>query len=147
MVPERELEVDAPLDTSEAELFEAIDLVLREVVVGEVGKCRPAPEGERLAQLRHGRSRLERTGLGEEFLVAVRIEVPGRDVEPVTGPDGLHRLRPELLAEARHVSLQRLGRGLGRLAVPQLVDQPVAGHSLACVQQQDCEQFSLLPAA
>src|SRR4029077_962417 len=147
VVAERELEVDTSLDARKPELVEAIDLVPREVVVREVVRRGTAPERERLAQLRGCRGTLERPGFGEELLESVRVEVFRRDLQPVTGSDRLHGFRPELLAQARYVSLQRLGRGLGRLAVPQLVDEPVAGHRLAGVQQHDREQLSLLPAA
>ena len=77
VMAERELEVDAPLDACEAELLEAIDLVPREVVVGEVGECGPAPECKRLLELRGGRGTLERPRFGEELLEPVRSRSSG----------------------------------------------------------------------
>src|SRR6266550_720089 len=43
VMAEGELEVYPPLDSCLAEPLETLDLALREVVVGEVGECRPAP--------------------------------------------------------------------------------------------------------
>src|SRR5215471_15433438 len=99
VVAERNLQIDTPLDGSEAELFEPAD-------IGFVSFDQPIP-----------------------------------------GADRLHRLRPELLAQARHVSLQGFCRGPGGLAVPKLLDQAVAGDSLAGVQEQDREQLPLLTTA
>ena len=67
----------------------------------------------------------------------MRVDLLGSDLQPIGGPDGLDRLRPELLPEARDVPLQRLGRGVGRVAVPQLLDQEIGGDRLAAMQQQD----------
>ena len=47
----REVGVDPLLEHGEAALLEARDLGPREVVVGEIGQRRPAPQRERLAQL------------------------------------------------------------------------------------------------
>ena len=118
MVAERELEVNPPLDAREAKLLETLDLVLGKVVVREVGQRRPAPERKRLVQLRSSRPALERSRFGKELLEVARVYVLGRDFQAVAGSDRLHRLRPELFAKARDVSLQGLGRGVRRLAMP-----------------------------
>ena len=47
---EREVGLEPPLERLQAELFEARNLGLRERLVGEVGKRRPAPEVESFAQ-------------------------------------------------------------------------------------------------
>ena len=43
--------------------------------------------------------------------------------------------------------LQRLHRALGRVLAPERLDQPLGGHRLARMQEQHCEQRSLLGGA
>ena len=50
VLAEREVGVDPPLDRQQVQILEAHDRGLRERLVGEIRKRRPAPEPERLAQ-------------------------------------------------------------------------------------------------
>src|SRR6266550_3710077 len=147
VVAERKLEIDPSLGRDEAELVEPFDLVLGELVVGEIGKRRPAPKRKRLAQLRRSRNTLERSSLVKELLEVAAVSVVRRNIQSIAGPDRVQRLLPELLAQARDVSLQRLGRGFRWLAIPQLLDQQVTGNSLSAVQEQNREEFALLTTA
>ena len=54
------------------------------------------------------------------------------------------RVRRQQLAELRDVDLERVGRGLGRVAGPELLDQCVCRDDLVPVQEQQREQSSRL---
>jgi hypothetical protein len=58
VVSERELGLEALLERAQAQLLEARDLRLGEVVVGEVGERLPAPELERFPDRRVGALRV-----------------------------------------------------------------------------------------
>ena len=68
MAPELGVGADSLLARDEAQLLEPADLGLREVVVGQVGECRPPPERECLTQRRGALLRLSRACVGEQLL-------------------------------------------------------------------------------
>jgi len=118
------------------ELLEAGGLGLGEAPVGEVGERRSPPEGQRLPE----------AALLLQSLEALQIELVGRKAQQVAGRHGLQALPAEELAELGDVHLQRLGGGLGRLSLPEGVDQAVARDDLVPVEQQDGQQTALLGA-
>ena len=80
VMAERELEVDAPLGARKAQLLEPLDLVLREVVVGEIDQRRTAPQRERLAQLPRGGSTLELPRFGQKLFEPARVGLLARNM-------------------------------------------------------------------
>ena len=68
MAPELGIGADPLLARDEPQLLEPADLGLGEVVVGQVGERRPAPERECLAQRRGALLRLGRACIREQLL-------------------------------------------------------------------------------
>ena len=148
---ERELRVDVVLERGEARLLEVAGGVLRPRLVLEVGERAAAPQRERLGQVRLGSREVCRREGAAARLVQRREPVgvqPRARVDDVAGrPGGDDRVRLERAPQAGHVGLQR-HRGVRRRPLaPQRVDQPVGGHHLAGVDQQQCEHRPLAGAA
>src|SRR5437773_1699511 len=149
MASELELGVEQILAGGELQLLESLDLGRGEGLVGQVGERWPAPELERVMQLRCAFvGRLGLAGLGDELLEAREIELAGAQVQQVAraaGPDcgtrygravgpRAERSRAARRAAPRIVDGQRLGceglvpmRGLMRV----LRFLPLAGLFLA----------------
>jgi hypothetical protein len=153
---EGEVSVDPLLEPAQAELVEPGDLGSSEGVLREVGEWRAAPEAEPLAKALRGRPRLPAgeiaLGLLQQGAKAVGVELTGLNPEQVAVPVGLEPAGPgaggavpsvERSAQPRDVDLKRLDRAGGGLLPPELVDQPVAGHDLVRVQQEQREQGPL----
>jgi len=73
--------------------------------------------------------------------VGIRLQqVPRspRDDE-VVAREGLKRS-----AQRRHVDLDRVGGRPGRFLVPEQIDEPLGGDYLACVEEQDRQERTLL---
>jgi hypothetical protein len=87
LAPEREVGLDSLLEAGEAEVLEARDLRLRERLVSEIRKRRPAPEGERFTQVRgrlsRGLIRERLPCLRQKPLEASRVEFVRRKGEQV----------------------------------------------------------------
>jgi hypothetical protein len=143
MAPEREIRVDASLERDEPALLEARDLVLREVVVCEVGERRTAPQRERVTQHRGRVAGLNVARVVDELLEAVGVERLGRKLQHVAARTRDKRVDADRLAQLRDVALERLRRRVRALLAPELLDQLLARDELVRVQQQDCEQFAL----
>ena len=125
--------------------------LLRPRLVLEVGERAAAPQPERLGQVRLGSREVRRREGAAARLVERREPVgvePRARVDDVPGrPGGDDRVRLERAPQAGHVGLQR-HRGVRRRPLaPQRVDQPVGGHHLAGVDQQQCEHRPLAGAA
>ena len=144
---ERELELDASLDTGLAQLFEPFDLVPSEIVVGELGERGTTPQRERLTQRRKRIGVLETAGVAEELFEAQRVEIAVVDPNEVAAGNGLDRGCAELFAQLRDEPLERFRSGLRRSPAPQLLDQAVARHRLVRVEEQEREQLPLVSAA
>ena len=97
---EREIGFESTLERAQAELFEARNLSLRERLLGEVGKRRPAPKVESFAQpLRRQLGRHPLRLLDEQF-EAEQVELVRPDADQVTRLLRDNRLvRGERLAE------------------------------------------------
>ena len=106
----------------EAQLLEPGRLAEREVVVGDIGERRPAPERERAAQLSDRElgvpGHLGRAACFCQLLEPNGIERRRVDRGPVAGGNRLDHLSSELAAEVRDVLLDELRRGGRRCAVP-----------------------------
>ena len=144
---EREVGVDPLLERDRAQLLEPCDLGLCERLVEEVGQGGAAPQAERLAEsgLRClGAAVLKRVStLVGEADEAVRVDPVRVELEHVArracGDD-----RPERLAELRHVDLDGVRGGLGRLSRPEALDEAVDGDDATDVEREDGEQCARL---
>ena len=143
----RKVGLDPLLEHGEAALLEARDLGPSEVVVGEIGQRRPAPQRERFAQLLGRFPRLGVACLVDQLLEPVHVELAGGDLQDVAAGPGEQHLVAERLAQLRDVALQRLGGGLRRLLAPELLDQALAPDELVRPQREDREQLALSAAA
>ncbi len=134
MAAEREILVDPGLEAREPQLGQPPDLAGREALVGEVRQRRPPPERERLRRL----SRLREPDEPGE------VELTVADAEAVTGRCRLETAPADHLPELRDVHLQRLERGVGRLLVPERLDEAVRGHDVVGVEQERSQERPLL---
>ena len=85
MPSQLEVGLDALLQGAEPLLFQPRDRRLRERVVGEVCKRRPAPQRERLVQPVRGTLRIRSRRLVAQPLEAVEVEPAGLDPQHVPG--------------------------------------------------------------
>ena len=141
-----EVGFDPLLESRQAQLLEPRDLGLREALVGQVGECRPAPEGERLMELLGALARAA-PGLMDEPLEAGQVGLLRPDVKHVSGRPGGEPVVAQLLAQSRDMHLEALGRRGRRLVAPQLVDQAVGGEHLIGVQQEEGQERARLDSA
>jgi hypothetical protein len=141
---EREVGFDALLEGGHPELVEAQDLRLDERLVGEVGKCGAAPEGESVSQKSRRDLRRGVTCSREKALELLQIELVRPDLDHVARFLRSDRLAwGKRLAQTRDVVLERVGGAARRLRSPELVDQPVAGDDLVRTREQHREQGPL----
>jgi hypothetical protein len=157
MSAQSERRLDPLLDGEEAQLLQPPTLGAREVLEEEVGEGRSAPEREGV--LHDGQGLLGLVGgeridpLVEEPLEADAVDAFGIDPEDVARGAGHEdlgltpcSLRFEQLPQLGDVHVEDVGGRFGRLARPEVVDQPVGRHDLAGVQEQRGEQRALLGA-
>ena len=140
------------LQRDEVQLLEPLALGLRPRLVRDVGEGLAPPEGEGVGEVDAGvvepapLPRLDRGG--DVALEPGGIHLLGRDVEDVAGragdQDGRRRaggaVRLEHPAQVGHVGLEGRRRRGRRLAVPELVDQPVDGDDPSRLQQEERQQ-------
>ena len=140
------------LQRDEVQLLEPLALGLRPRLVRDVGEGLAPPEGEGVGEVDAGvvepapLPRLDRGG--DVALEPGGIHLLGRDVEDVAGrpgdQDGRRRaggaVRLEHPAQVGHVGLEGRRRRGRRLAVPELVDQPVDGDDPSRLQQEQRQQ-------
>src|SRR3954451_22361497 len=114
-LPAAEVRRDALLDGLHAQLLEAEDLGLRELVEAVVGERRPAPQRERRPEL----GRIAGARAPQKELEAPAVDRLALDLQRVAGGPAPHR---ERLADAgpqpRDLLLQRLVAAVGRLGAP-----------------------------
>ena len=142
---ELELGVDQILPRCQAQLLQPPRLADADLVVGEVGERRAAPECERRAQL--GRALLRRGGLTcllYEPLEAQEVEPVRVDVQDVTGLSPLDRVAAELRPQLRDVVVQRLSRGPRRTPGPELIDQHIGRDDLARSHGEQADERPVL---
>ena len=150
VLSERKVGLDPLLERGHPQLGQAGNLGLSERIEREVRQRRASPELEGHAQ--GARRGLVRAGvevpssLLGQVLELCGVDRVGVDPEQIAGRLPDDRVRRQQLAELRHVDLERVGRGLGRVASPELLDQCVRRDGLVPVQEQEREQASrLLP--
>ena len=152
VMAERELGVDVLLERRQAQLLEAPDLGLRERLVRDVVQRAAAPLLQRRRELGRGGGEL---ALGRQpapalgpALEAREVERVVRDLEPVAARDGLQDVAAvaERAPQPADLHLQALHRLARRVAVPQVLDQPVRRQRLVRVQQQQGQQCTLTRA-
>src|ERR671923_957123 len=134
MAPSGEIAIDALFDPREPQRFQTRDVGLREALIGEVGERDTAPEREGIVE----------ASFLLQALRALEIELVGFDAQEVAGRARHEPLLAEQLAELRHVYLQRLERGLGRLVFPERLDQAISRDDAVRVQEQHRQQRTLL---
>ncbi len=157
VAPETEQRLDPVLGRTEPQFRQAVDLVPREVVEGELRERLPTPESERFVEHLRGlgrRSVVERTlPVGDEPLEAGRVDLDGLRAQGIAGSlrdDGTAAagglvLGLEQAAQVRDIPLDRLGRRLRRAVAPQRLQDAVGRDHLAAVDQQEDEQGALAP--
>jgi hypothetical protein len=131
-----EIQLDPPLQCSQAKLLEAPGLRLGELLEREIRERRAPPEVQRLAE--------------PSCVVALQkplelreVELLGRDANQVSGRPGDDPVRAERLAKLRDVVLdgvQRPARGVG---APELVDRPVRRDDVVRACEQQCQHGPL----
>src|SRR5712691_8431217 len=150
MPAETELCVDPLAHHTQVELFETANLAARKRLVGEVGERRSAPQRERLAQQQRRALGVAGSLCSSPFLEplpeAVDVELARRNAEGVASCLRLQTVVAQDAAQLRHVVLEDLRRRRRRLVGPELVDQRVGRQRLIRMDQQKCEQRSLLAA-
>jgi hypothetical protein len=142
-----EIGVDPLLERAEAQLLELRRVCLRERLVGEVGQRRPAPQRERLAQLRGRGGGIGAGRLRDQRLKAGQVELGRLDVERVAGRGGHQPAIAELLAHARDVDLDALRHRGRRRVTPDLVHEALGRDDVVGVQQQHRQHGALLAPA
>ena len=151
VAPECELRVVQKFDRLQAALLESGRLRVSHRLLGEVGERGSAPETERVAEiLGCVRWPPGREGLGsalDQALVAGQVELVGIESQRVARAMRFDPVRPERLAEAVDVHLERRDRRPRGLGAPQDVDQPVSRHDDLGVQEQERQQRPLLGCA
>src|SRR5215204_4329777 len=152
MAAERQVGLDPLLERGQAQLLEPADLLAGEVLIGEVGERRTAPEGERLAQEVRGRLRIrrpKRPPAAEELLEAVEIALAPLQAKQIAVAVRLKRrcsVTAEGAAELGDVVVQHVRRRRRGALAPQDVDQAVSGEHLVGVEQQQRKHNPLLAA-
>ena len=150
---EREVGLDPVLDRAQPELLEPPDLALSEVLVRELGQCRPPPQAERLTKeiVRPRRVALLQRAppFSRELLEPHEVEGRALERQAVAGRLRLEQvlLGPERLSERRDVVTDDLAGSRRRSLAPQVVDDPVGRDHLARVEQQKREERPMLRAA
>ena len=123
-----EIVPDPGLESREAGVFEPGRLRLGERLVGEVGKGRPAPERERLADPVRARC--------GQALETVAVELARLDTHEIAGRLGHDPVGPERLSQCVDVHLERAGPARRRCLAPDPVDQPVGGDCPVRLQEE-----------
>jgi hypothetical protein len=136
--------VHTVLERGEPQALESGDLRSREVLVREVCERRPTPHRERLAKPSRRALRGRFARLGNDLLEARAVELVRLDAQQVARLARDESPLAELLAQARDVDLDALGRRARRPLRPQVIDQPRSRDDLVRMQQQDREQRALL---
>ena len=133
VVPALEVGLDTSLEGRQPAFLEACRLDLGEGLVGDVGQCRAAPEGEGFAK---------RAGLprGGEALEPLDVELVCLDTDVIAGRTGDDPVGAQDLAERMNVHLQRARGAPGRGFAPDPVDQPIRGDRFVGLEQEQGEQ-------
>ena len=140
---ELEISRKALLGRREAQLVESRSLVADEVLVGEVGKCRPAPQRERPGQRLGAFRRCELRGSANRILEPHGVDRRRLDDEDVPGRPGDDHLRAECLSQLGNGVLKRPSCGAWWALAPDRADEPVDRDDLTRTQQERGEEHPL----
>jgi hypothetical protein len=125
-----------------------MELSPRKPVVCELGERLSAPQAERLGEEAAGARCVRALGLGDQPLEANEVERVGVELDQVSRlPRRDHGTAVEVLAQLRHVKLQRV-RGSGRrLRRPERRREAIERHNPVRRQEKDREERALLGPA
>ena len=146
---EGQVGLDAVLQRGQAQRLQAGPFRLQGGHLVQVGQQRSPPQAQPRSKLVGGRLRVvadqgaaARCG---QVLEPLGVQLTGRHLELVARRAGGQppRVRAERAAEPVDIALQGVAGGGRRVAVPQVLDQPVVGDDLASVDQQQPEQGAL----
>ena len=151
VAPKCEVGVDPKLQRCQPNLFEPGDGSLSELLVGEVRECWSSPQSEGVAEPRRRIGRKAASQQSPRFvdqpLEPVEIELVGLDPDEVSGRSGRQHVLRKRLSKSRDVDAQCRGGVLRRALAPELVDQPVSGNDLVCVEDKNSpKRTRLVPA-
>ena len=150
VAPQGQLGPDPLLEQREVQLLQAPRLAGGEGL-GELGERRPAPQGEGLAQAVRGAPGIARgEGLAarpQQLLSPEGVNLRRRDVELVARRARQQDVGRQHLAQLRDVDLHHLGRRVGRLLAPEVIDQAGGRHGPARAQREHGQQSPLLAAS
>ena len=144
-----EFGLDAVFERGQPQLFQARDLGLDELAVGEILQGRPAPQAECLTKQTGDSGRVvpeQVSGLGEDALELDGVHLVGVNRQGVAGRPGdqqIPAVRAQRLPQSGHYRLEGVGGVAGNLIAPQQVDEVVGRHRLAGAQEQRGEQGPL----
>ena len=124
--------------------LDELRLDLSEGRVAEPGKRLTAPEPGSLVEERvGGLGRVGLTGLLEQPLGPLQIELVPLDAHRVAVASGLDALASQQLAQRMDGDLERVGGCRWRRVAPEPLHEPVTGHALVRVQEEEREQRTL----
>ena len=126
--------LDPVLEARQPRLLQTGNLRLREAVMAEIGERRPSPQRERLDQ----------PPVLPEPLEALEIELVCVDTQQIPGRFRLETLLSDHLAKLGDVDLNCLVRGLGRIVLPQRLDQTIARDKPVRVEEERGQECALL---
>ena len=147
-----EVGLESLLEAVEPQLLEPCNLILGEAVECDIREGPAAPQAERRGERAcRGLGVSGRTGLtplGEQARSPFGIELSClhlEDVAPRTGVEAVPWTKRT--PHARHMCLERFRRSRRGPASVQVLDDPVGGHDLVAVQDQNREQRTLARTA
>ena len=134
------------LDGDEPSLLESCDRGRRPAGPRRVQEWLASPRGQRTRQGVHGRRRLaggEGSASGcQTGLEGLGIELAALDAQLVATAPSQEPVSADRLAQLRHIPVQGLLGGAGRLALPQVLDEARSRHDPVRVDEQAEQQGS-----
>ena len=149
--------IDTVFDCGEAKLVQTGAQRDGEGGVGKVGQHVAPPQVQRRLEVGSGAGRVPRRSSrvrgGDSLGELLDVESTGTDVRDVAPPGGAQHAtkvdripRSQSATQLRHVLVQRLGRGPRRTTIPDVLDELVAGHHPAGVDQEPGQHGALAVA-
>jgi hypothetical protein len=135
------------LERTDAQLLQAPDLALGELLVANVEKRRAAPEPERLAEKAGLLAGALVAGKDQKSLEAPRVDGVLADREAVAVARRLEERETERPAEGRDRVVERGARRARSAIAPQVVDQLVRRSCFTRVENERGDERAELPAA